>query len=83
MSLDGTPGICWSSGLKGVLGSGGELDGYGAKKTLELDDELQCGSCCYLKKEKRRTPTTGGKKGQYARRRFDGRALMCDKSVVE
>ncbi|MAI24696.1 MAG: hypothetical protein CMN75_01570 [Spirochaeta sp.] len=27
-----------------------ELDGYGAKKTLELDDELRYGSCCYLKK---------------------------------
>jgi hypothetical protein len=27
-----------------------ELDGYGAKKTLELDDELRYGSCCYLRK---------------------------------
>ena len=41
-----------------------ELDGYGAKKTLELDDELRYGSCCYLKKDETSYPyDERGKRG--------------------
>ena len=41
-----------------------ELDGYGAKKTLELDDELRYGSCCYLKKGEHEYPyDERGKRG--------------------